>query len=104
MEAKNYISFCISEIRKKYELVFLSGNCRGADLLGEKYAEENSFKIERYIAEWNKYGKAAGPKRNKIMADEADYIICFWDGKSKGTKSLIDYVSKTGKPIKIKKI
>ena len=79
-EAKKYIGFCISEIRKKYELIFLSGHCRGADLLGERYAEENSFKIERYIAEWDKYGRGAGPKRNKIMADESDYIICFWDG------------------------
>ncbi|MBR5273285.1 MAG: DUF2493 domain-containing protein [Clostridia bacterium] len=103
-EAKEYIDFCLSKIRKRNELIFLSGHCRGADLLGERYAEENGFKIERYIAEWDKYGRGAGPKRNKIMADKADYVICFWDGQSKGTKAMIDYVAKIGKPLRIKRI
>ena len=43
-------------------------------------------------------------KRNKKMAEVCDYVICFWDGKSRGTKSMIDYALKMNKPIKIMKI
>lgn len=103
-QAKLYIDFCISDIRKKYTLVFLSGECRGADRLGERYAYENGFGVEKYPADWKKYGKAAGPKRNKLMVEKADYIIAFWDGKSKGTKSLIGYAKIMNKPINIRKI
>ncbi len=73
-------------------------------MLGEKYAAENGFKIERYPAEWDKYGKMAGPIRNEKMAKSADYVICFWDGQSKGTKSMIEYARECGKPFKIKRI
>ena len=100
--AKAYIEACIKEIRKHYTLVFLSGGCRGADSLGERYAKENGFKIERYLADWNKYGKAAGPKRNMQMAKSCDFCICFWDGKSRGTASMISYAKQFKKPIKIK--
>ena len=102
--AKEYIDFCISEIRKKYTLIFVSGGCRGADSLGERYAAENGFETEIYPADWEKYGRAAGPKRNKKIAEISDYIICFWDGKSKGTKSLIQFAEKAGKTVKIKYI
>ncbi len=102
--AKKYINFCISDIKKKYELIFISGGCSGADLLGERYAKENGYALEIYPANWKKYGRSAGPKRNKQMADNCDYVICFWDGKSRGTKSMIDYAKALNKPIKIKRI
>ncbi len=102
--AKKYIDMCINKIREKYDLVFLSGGCRGADMLGERYANENGFIIERYLADWQKHGKGAGPKRNFQMAKECDYVICFWDGKSRGTASMISYAKKLKKPLKIKKI
>ena len=103
-EAKEYIGLCIKNIKVNYTLVFMSGGCRGADSLGERYAKENGFKTEYYPARWDKYGKSAGPKRNKQMAEIADYVICFWDGKSKGTKSMIEYTEKFNKPIRIKYI
>ncbi|MDD6478394.1 MAG: DUF2493 domain-containing protein [Oscillospiraceae bacterium] len=103
-EAEEYIDFCISNIRKENEIIIVSGGARGADALGERYAEENGFKIERYLPNWDKYGKSAGPKRNRQMAEIGDYVICFWDGKSKGTKSMIEAARKSGKPIKIKMI
>ncbi len=102
-EAKKFIDFCIENIRRQYSLVFVSGGCRGADMLGERYAKENGFKVERYLADWDKYGKSAGPKRNKHMAEIGDYIICFWDGQSRGTKSMIEFAKGLSKPVKIKK-
>ncbi len=103
-EAKRYIEFCIKEIRKKYTLVFVSGGCQGADKLGERYAQEIGFEVKRYPANWKKYGRAAGPIRNEEMAAECDYVICFWDGKSRGTKSMIEVAKKRGKNLKVKMI
>lgn len=102
VEAKEYIDFCISKIKKEHTLIFISGGCRGADMLGERYAIENGYEIERYPAEWEKYGRSAGPKRNMKMAEIADFVICFWDGESRGTKSMIDYAKQIDKPIRIK--
>ena len=100
--AKEYISSCLSNISKKHEIIILSGGCSGADMLGERYAKENGYKIERHPANWRKYGRSAGPKRNEEMAKLCDMAICFWDGKSKGTKSMIDFAKKHNKPLKIK--
>ena len=103
-EAKEFIDFCLSNIRKENDIVILSGCASGADAIGEQYAKENGFAVEKYPADWDAYGKSAGPKRNKQMAEVGDYVICFWDEKSKGTNSMIDYANKFNKPIKIKKI
>ncbi|MBE6798218.1 MAG: DUF2493 domain-containing protein [Ruminococcaceae bacterium] len=100
-EAKKYIDHSLSNIRNAHKIIVVSGGCKGADMIGERYAEENKFIVERYPAEWNKYGKKAGPIRNKIMAETADFIICFWDGKSKGTQSMIKYAKAYRKPLKI---
>ncbi len=103
-QAKEYIEFCKAEYRISRQAILLSGHCRGADLLGERYAKENSWEIELYPADWQKYGKAAGPIRNKIMVERCDMLICFWDGKSKGTRSLIRYAEHCGKTVAVKHI
>lgn len=101
-QAKEYIDFCIQNIRYKYTLIFLSGCCSGTDSLGERYAKEHNYSIEYHQAHWDKYGKAAGPIRNDEMARLCDYVICFWDGKSKGTLSMINCAKKYNKKINIK--
>ncbi len=103
-EAKEYIDFCLTNIRKENKIVIISGGASGADALGERYAAENGFEIEKHPADWEKYGRSAGPRRNKQMAQIADYVICFWDEKSKGTHSMIEYAEKFGKPVRVKKI
>ena len=100
-EAKKYIDYCLSEIRKENEIIIISGCASGADLLGERYAEENGLNVEKYPADWKKYGRSAGPRRNRQMAEICDFAICFWDRKSKGTKSMIDYAKRFNKPVKI---
>ena len=103
-EAKIYIDFCLSNIRKGYDIVIVSGCASGADAIGERYAKENGFDVEKHPADWKTYGRSAGPRRNKQMAEVSDYVICFWDYKSKGTRSMIDFEKKYNKPLRIKKI
>ncbi len=74
--------------------VVISGGCRGIDQCGEHYAATFGLEVERYPADWNKYGRAAGPIRNALMAHNADCLLAVWDGKSKGTKNMIDEAKK----------
>jgi YspA, cpYpsA-related SLOG family len=77
-------------------IVIVSGAARGADTLGERYAKEYGYGIESHPADWNKYGKSAGYIRNKEMAQSSDALMAFWDGKSRGTKHMIDLAKKEG--------
>lgn len=72
----------------------VSGNAKGADALGEQFAFENNIPVKSFPANWGKHGRSAGPIRNKEMADYADILVAFWDGKSKGTKSMIELANK----------
>ncbi|MBL4559392.1 MAG: DUF2493 domain-containing protein [Labilibaculum sp.] len=74
---------------------------KGADKLGEQYAKEKGYKITRFPANWNKYGKAAGPKRNEQMANYSDALIAFWDGESRGAKNMIQLARSNNLEVKI---
>jgi hypothetical protein len=74
----------------------VSGGAKGADNLGERFAIDNNLQIKRFPAEWDKYGKSAGYRRNSDMADYADSCICFWDGQSKGTNHMINLAKQKG--------
>jgi hypothetical protein len=72
----------------------VSGVAKGADILGEQYANYHNIPIKQFPADWNKHGKTAGFKRNIQMAEYADWVVVFWDGKSKGSKHMIDTARK----------
>jgi hypothetical protein len=70
--------------------VLLSGACpTGVDALGERWARERGVEVERYPARWEEDGRGAGPMRNARMAARADCLVAVWDGKSRGTRSMI---------------
>ena len=69
--------------------IIVCGLAKGADLLGKQFAEENGYEVIECPANWELYGKSAGYKRNSEMAERADFLIAFYDGKSKGTGHMI---------------
>ena len=71
------------------------------DRIAEQYADNHKLSKLIIRPEYHKYGRAAPIRRNKVIVDEADEILAFWDGVSKGTKSVIDYAKKQGKPIRV---
>lgn len=83
------------------DLTVVSGGARGIDKLAEEWAENNVLKTKIYEADWDRDGKSAGFMRNARIVNEADMVIAFWDGKSKGTKHSIDLAIKAGKPVDI---
>ena len=74
----------------------VSGTAHGADEHGEKWAGRNDVSIVRVPADWAKLGRRAGPVRNALMAENAEGLVAIWDGRSKGTKSMIDVARKKG--------
>lgn len=96
---KSWLDFYLQNV--KDEIVIVSGTARGADTLGELYAKEHGYQVERYPANWKEYGNRAGMIRNRIMADVADYAVGFWDGKSRGTKGMIDICRDLNVPIRV---
>lgn len=86
-----------------HEIVIISGTAYGADKLGEQYADEYGFKVERYPADWGTYGKSAGYRRNEEMAKIADALIAFWDGESKGTMHMINLAERYNLQVHIEK-
>lgn len=76
--------------------VIISGTAKGVDQLGEQYAKIKGLEILRFPADWNRYGKSAGYRRNVEMAEVADALVAVWDGESKGTKHMIDIANRNG--------
>lgn len=79
----------------------VSGGAKGADSLGEQFAKEKSIKVIKFPADWVKHKKGAGFIRNVEMAEYANILIAFWDGKSSGTKHMIDTATKLGLQVHI---
>lgn len=72
---------------KAIEIV--SGGARGVDEIGERLALELRIPVRVFHADWTKFGKAAGPIRNRQMAEYADALILVWDGQSKGSSNML---------------
>jgi hypothetical protein len=103
----------ISERVPTENIHIISGKAKGADALGERYAHQNGFKLIERPAAWDKvegvpksalgyhrdgraYNKRAGIERNEQMGRIATHAIIFWDGQSRGTKSMIDICKDLG--------
>ena len=84
--------------------IVVSGGAPGVDTLGEQYADEMNIPVHVYEADWDKHGRAAGPIRNRKMAENAEALIALWDGKSKGTKNMIETATKKGLLVYVKRV
>jgi hypothetical protein len=74
----------------------ISGGATDADRCGESWAESMGIPIRVFPANWAVHGKAAGPIRNREMAAYADRLICFWDGKSRGSLNMMEEARRKG--------
>ncbi len=100
-ELDNYIA---EEKLASKDIEIVSGHCRGADILGEKYAKEHGINVKYFLPDWDTYGRSAGPIRNAAMAEyikDDGFLFSFWDGESKGSKTMIYEASKRKIPYKI---
>lgn len=90
-------------LREDDEIEIVSGTCKGADKMGEWYAKEHGLSCKRFPAEWKRFGKSAGPIRNRKMAEYATNLIAFWDGNKShsGTWNMIVTAQKLGLSVEV---
>lgn len=79
----------------------VSGGAKGVDTLAREYVQQHDLKLTEFLPEYDKYGRSAPLKRNIQIIEYADLIIAFWDGKSRGTKFVIDNCKRLGKPCEV---
>jgi hypothetical protein len=96
-----HMDHLLKEKAKTCKITIISGGARGADTLGEKYAQLRHYKVIKMKADWKKHRRSAGFVRNKDMLDLASGVVCFWNKRSKGTKHMIDITAKANKPLRI---
>jgi len=86
----------LSDFDSQDEIEVVSGCAKGADRLGERYGVSTGRLVRYFPAHWERYGSAAGPYRNREMAEYANMCVVFWDGKSRGSKNMIDTARELG--------
>ena len=83
--------------------IVVSGGARGVDRTAANAALARGLKVEEYLAEWDKHGKAAGYLRNRTIVGVADRLVAFWDGASKGTAHSIQLANEKGIPVDVRR-
>lgn len=96
-------SLCITDLAPYLAEVceIISGGAAGIDACTAEYAKKHQLPLMVFSPEYPRYGRTAPIIRNKKIVDYADRILAFWDGKSKGTLSVIQYAQKTNKSCKV---
>ncbi len=79
----------------------VSGTACGVDTLGEQWAMNHNIPIKRFPAQWDQFGKSAGPRRNMDMAKYGEALIAITVG-SPGTKSMIEIAKRMNLKIHVK--
>ena len=79
----------------------VSGGATGIDACAKHFSLAHNIPYTEYLPDYSRYGRAAPIVRNRQIVDRADRVIAFWDGTSRGTRSVIDYCRKIGKPITV---
>jgi predicted Rossmann fold nucleotide-binding protein DprA/Smf involved in DNA uptake len=77
----------------------ISGGARGADRLAARYARENQIPLQEFLPDWKTHGRKAGILRNRDIIKNADAVVAFWDGKSRGTQNSIELAEKSNKKL-----
>jgi hypothetical protein len=99
----NYLLLLEGIVESKFDITsVISGCAKGADELGELFAKDMDLPVHRFPADWNTHGRAAGPIRNGEMASFGEALIAYWDGKSPGTKNMIEQATRKGLPVYVK--
>ena len=90
-----------SDSDSDYDVNIITGDDGTAEMMAQRYAEENNYPVTVYHLDTEKYTGKAGKIRNADMVNDSDYAICFWNGKSGGVKSTINFCKQKGIPCKI---
>lgn len=99
--SRNFIISDLGKYLPNNTTEIISGGARGVDTVAKKYALSHGLKLTEFLPKYEKYGRSAPLKRNITIIENSDLLLAFWDGKSCGTKFVIDNCKCKNIPIKI---
>ena len=79
----------------------VSGGAKGVDTSAREYALAHGIKLTEFLPEYTRFGRGAPLKRNITIIEYSDIVLAFWDGKSRGTKFVIDNCRKLGVEVRV---
>ena len=85
--------------RHKGNVLFVQGGAKGADTYARRWCRVNGYGCKTERADWDKYGDAAGPIRNRKMIKkyQPHYVIAFiGNHKIVGTADMIKVAKAAG--------
>lgn len=91
----------LGEYLPKETTEIISGGARGVDTSAKNYALQYGLKLTEYLPEYGRYGRGAPLKRNIRIIENADMVLAFWDGTSRGTKFVIENCQKRNIPVAV---
>lgn len=84
------------------DTTIVHGAAAGVDNMAAGIAKGLGLRVEAHPAQWDLYGRSAGPRRNREMLDSGvDLVIAFWNGSSPGTRDTIREAERRGIPVKV---
>ena len=92
----NYLPEGVTEI--------VSGGARGVDACARNYALRHGLKLTEFLPDYGRFGRGAPLMRNITIIENADLVLTFWDGRSKGTKFVIDHCKKRNIPVVVHRL
>ena len=100
---KNFLDKIIGNFNL-YPEEYISGGASGVDSSARDYCkgmfgEDFDIKFKEFLADWDAHGKAAGPIRNRRMAEYGDVLLLIWDGESRGSANMKKEMLKLKKPV-----
>ena len=103
-EVRRYLQRVVGkygQARAPHLVTVISGGARGVDTTAAQEARRLGLPVEEIPADWARYGKSAGFRRNHDIIDRATHVVAFWDGVSHGTAHDIDLARQADKPLKV---
>lgn len=87
-------------------VTIISGGAKGVDTLAKEYAEQNGldfvlFKPYHLVDNKADFQPRYFFSRNRQIVDNADLVMCLWDGESNGTEHVISYATRKGKALEV---
>ena len=79
----------------------VSGGARGIDTCARQYALRAHIKLTEFLPDYARYGRVAPLKRNITIIENADLVMAFWDGKSRGTQFVVRECRQRGIPLRL---
>lgn len=99
--SRNMTVLNLEKYLPEYVTEIVSGGARGVDTSAREYALAHGLKMTEYLPEYSRYSRFAPLKRNITMIEQVDWVLAFWDGKSKGTKFVIQTCKRRQIPVEV---